>query len=825
MLRSVLVLFLAALFACDGQIGGTPNPDASRADRPDIDAGADVGIPPGCEEAGPAILVFETKCVRCHRAGGTFPVLTRDGLADLKTTSSPSVGLPLLVENDPAASWLYRKMANLDLASAGADAGSVMPAGANPDWDALPDYVVTIRDWIDSGAPTECDGLPPPDIEYDPNTLDRDALFTCADPGATRSSPARIRRIEREEFTHMVSRRLDGASSSVIDNPLLVPVEHPYPSYTDGVSIDSGTLNLLLLTLPEATPLWTQNGFGEMGTSELRARELSCIFDDAAPDDACTDRYLALLLRRGILYQTPSDWEWTHTRDLLVRALGEESDVAERQSTLDFVVQASLLTAGSLFRSELGEDDGRLSNADLALALGRVLSTHPPSSLKTTHHDILVGDPDADRISEGWLAAVSEAAAIPAGTAGSIQDPEVRRALVHRYGGGVDVGRHDIYLDYYQRYASYPGSVARRGQYWIATEFQRFFRQWLDYDAAVTSFKDTPAATSRYEDRDRIDYVIGYLQGGSNDEADLAQHLDDTIARIVVETDSGGGNVFEELMLGRQWHLPATGMGSETCTTAADCSTMYDACSYLGDCRGTNERTRASAPFLFGIESGIPATQNGRWVEVPASERLGVLTHPAWLGAHGGNFEDDASIIHRGKWLRERLFCQTVPPLSLVEVEAQLVPSAPELSARDRVTSSTSGSTCSACHSQMNSLGLPFELFNHAGFVRETDHGRAPDGSTSIDNLPIAAGEDLNGDYATPFALIQAIASSRQAKRGFIRHAFRYFMGRDERMEDACTLTAMESALDARGSFIDMIAELVASETFTRRSLESGGDE
>ena len=361
-------------------------------------------------------------------------------------------------------------------------------------------------------------------------------------------------------------------------------------------------------------------------------------------------------------------------------------------------------------------------------------------------------------------------------------------------------------------------SPTAHGEYWIATEFARFFREWLDYDAANTIFKDTPAATSRYEDATRIDFGVLRLQQEIHDgEADLAQHLDDFIARAVVTTDEGGGEFLQELLLGRTWHLPATGDVLTACPADGRCPTGQQ-CSVLGDCRPTNLTTQATYPLLFSHEDPIPTEQTARWVEVDANERLGVLTHPAWLAAHGGNFEDDASLVHRGKWIREQLFCQTVPPLSLVEVDAKLGPSAPDLSARDRVRMATEENpTCLTCHQLMNPLGAPFELFNHAGFFRATDHGRAPDGSTTIDNIPIAGGEDLNGEYASPFELIRALAASQLIQRSFIRHAFRYFMGRDETLADSCTLAAMETAYEEAGSFVDMMAALVRSDTFVNR--------
>jgi len=207
-------------------------------------------------------------------------------------------------------------------------------------------------------------------------------------------------------------------------------------------------------------------------------------------------------------------------------------------------------------------------------------------------------------------------------------------------------------------------------------------------------------------------------------------------------------------------------------------------------------------------------------------DRLGVLTHPAWLSSHGGNFEDGPSMVYRGRWIRENLFCETVPGLDLVMVEAKLLPSSPELSARERMfqtlEESEDGPTCRSCHDLMNPLGLPFESFNHAGFVRVEDHGAAPDGSTVVANLPDPA---LNGTYAGSADFIQALARSPYARRGFIRHAFRFFMGRDEVMADGCTLAEMEAALDETGSFFSMMEALISSETFTHRHLVEGGSQ
>ena len=412
-----------------------------------------------------------------------------------------------------------------------------------------------------------------------------------------------------------------------------------------------------------------------------------------------------------------------------------------------------------------------------------------------------------------------------------------------------------------------------RGEYWVGDRVQEFFREWLDYKAANTSFKDHPGSTSqwhvpdtkpdRYEDTNR-----GYtnLQNGFyGHESTLVEQLDDTVARAVVESHANGKangtNVFHELMTTRMWRLPSNVVNTnetkctdnsacETCmplepnmpnasrycldstgVTTRECNTdsqCYSRCTTLGLCGSSISSNTTTTLRPYNLTGNIEHTSEARWHEMPHNERRGVLTHPAWLGAHGGNFQDDASAVGRGRWIRENLFCESVPGLELVMVEAKLIASDSTRSARDRlVTSVENEVTCMGCHSKMNSLGYPFEIYNHAGFVRTWDHiaeppdnQGEPDGRTTIDNLPDAV---MNTDFTSALDFIDAIADSPYARRCFIRQAFRFFMGRDEVLSDACTLTAMEAALNSDGSFFSMLEVLVGSESFQYRSDASEG--
>ena len=73
--------------------------------------------------------------------------------------------------------------------------------------------------------------------------------------------------------------------------------------------------------------------------------------------------------------------------------------------------------------------------------------------------------------------------------------------------------------------------------------------------------------------------------------------------------------------------------------------------------------------------------------------------------------------------------------------------------------------------------------------------------------------------------MMEAFADSNHVKRCFIRQTFRFFAGRDETINDACTLADMEDAYDTSGgSFKEMLVTLYASDSFQLRIDEEGSD-
>jgi hypothetical protein len=103
----------------------------------------------------------------------------------------------------------------------------------------------------------------------------------------------------------------------------------------------------------------------------------------------------------------------------------------------------------------------------------------------------------------------------------------------------------------------------------------------------------------------------------------------------------------------------------------------------------------------------------------PEGQRLGILTHPSWLVSHSDAMDNHA--IHRGIWIRERLLGGGIPDVPIT-VDAQL-PDEPESTLRERMRV-TREEYCWKCHQKMDPLGLPFEMYNHAGLFRTDREGQ-----------------------------------------------------------------------------------------------------
>ena len=199
---------------------------------------------------------------------------------------------------------------------------------------------------------------------------------------------------------------------------------------------------------------------------------------------------------------------------------------------------------------------------------------------------------------------------------------------------------------------------------------------------------------------------------------------------------------------------------------------------------------------------------------VDTKERLGILTHPIWLVAHSDAMENHA--ISRGRWIRERLLGDAVPDIPIT-VDAKL-PDEPHSTLRNRMRV-TREKECWRCHQKMDPLGLPFEMYNHLGMLRNEDQGKP---ANTTGEIILSGDPTLDGPVKDPLEMIQKLATSERVQQVFVRHAFRFWMGRNETLNDAPVLQAAHKAYrDNGGSMKSLITSLLTSDAFLYRTVES----
>ena len=76
----------------------------------------------------------------------------------------------------------------------------------------------------------------------------------------------------------------------------------------------------------------------------------------------------------------------------------------------------------------------------------------------------------------------------------------------------------------------------------------------------------------------------------------------------------------------------------------------------------------------------------------------------------------------------------------------------------------------------------------------------------------------LDGDVKDVKDLMTRLAKSTRVRQSFIRHAFRYFLGRNEMLSDSKTLMDADKAyVKIGGSFDAVIVSLLTSDSFIYR--------
>jgi hypothetical protein len=198
---------------------------------------------------------------------------------------------------------------------------------------------------------------------------------------------------------------------------------------------------------------------------------------------------------------------------------------------------------------------------------------------------------------------------------------------------------------------------------------------------------------------------------------------------------------------------------------------------------------------------GVEATGEWRRVELPAEERAGFLTLPAFLAGHAG--PQQPMPVFTGLYVSTEILgkASLSPPPDL-EI-AQSAPIGGETN-RERWERDTERPQCAPCHRELNGIGFAFESYDALGRFRATDNGRPVDASGFL------SGTDVDGDFEGAVELAEKLAGSDQVAFRFATHLLTHAYGRaplgDEGVAAVCRLYAQRGA-----SLADLLAAIATS--------------
>ena len=194
---------------------------------------------------------------------------------------------------------------------------------------------------------------------------------------------------------------------------------------------------------------------------------------------------------------------------------------------------------------------------------------------------------------------------------------------------------------------------------------------------------------------------------------------------------------------------------------------------------------RPSTQKSWGLATGSDA---GVFLHDPT--RAGVLSHPAWLAAM--SHPESNHLVRRGRFVRERLLCGTVPMLPGGVVPQ--IPNTPGLTLRQRNEQHALDPACAGCHKLMDPLAMGFEAWDHLGRPQTVDNGGAVVTSGVLEGAGSA-----DGPYATEAELMKRLADSEVVQACWVKQVFRFVKGRDATAADHCELERLGAVYASSG--------------------------
>jgi hypothetical protein len=207
---------------------------------------------------------------------------------------------------------------------------------------------------------------------------------------------------------------------------------------------------------------------------------------------------------------------------------------------------------------------------------------------------------------------------------------------------------------------------------------------------------------------------------------------------------------------------------------------------------------------LYGLpDSATMGSLKAVAVTMPDGPRMGFLGTSGFLAVQARATMTSPTL--RGKFIRERLLCQDVPPPPPDVMGNLPRPAAKPETNRQRFERHVTDATCRGCHRLMDPIGFPFEAFDGLGTFRTMDN-----------NLPVVLGGDLDGvAFDGPAALAVQLRNDARVAACFVQQQLRHLTGADgaETVADHAEILAL--AWKKNGGQLDALWPLLfGSEAF-----------
>ena len=209
---------------------------------------------------------------------------------------------------------------------------------------------------------------------------------------------------------------------------------------------------------------------------------------------------------------------------------------------------------------------------------------------------------------------------------------------------------------------------------------------------------------------------------------------------------------------------------------------------------------------------GIPGVTGSalQQVTLDGKQRAGLLTQPSLMAVLGK--ADRSSPVLRGKFVRERMLCQPVPPPP-PNLGITPPPVTPGVTTRQMFASHDTVEPCKSCHILMDPIGFGFESYDGIGRFRTTDQSQPVDATGTLSN------SDVDGAFDGAIELANLLAKSQEVGDCVATEWFRYGFGRGESTADTCSLETIKQTFTSQHfDMKELIVAITQTDAFRFRT-------